>query len=781
MSRIAIGIPVHAEPDRLFATLSGLRTNTGHAADLLLLPDGPDPDTAEALRRLAHLLQSGTSEPLGGPACFNRLAAETDAEVLVLLESGASVGPGWLEHLLAALESDPRNGLAGPSTNRAWNQQQVFPRGGGSPVEVARTAAEAARRFGRTCRTLEPLYSLGDFCYVVRRAVVEAIGAADEAYELGPCWEMDYNVRAARAGFRGVWARAAYVHRAPFTERRRREEAARFEASKRRYQDKFCGARLRGETADYRDHCRGDACSNFAPPGLIARESLIPLGPRTIDGRERTPAASVDVRWAEGPKGPIGFGPSAPLVSGIMPTCDRRPFIVRAVRLFLAQDYPNLELIVVDDGLDPIADCLPDDPRVRHVRLDRKLTVGAKRNRACAEARGEVIVHWDDDDWYPPHRIRVQVRALLDRGADVCGSSQVDYIDAEAGRAWRYAYSGSGRAWVAGSTLAYRRAFWSAHRFPEIQVGEDARFVWSAPAGKVCDLADPSLCVATLHRGNTAPKDVGGVYWRAIDPAPIFTRIGERIDRPAASSPPPLVSCIMPTHDRRAFVPLALWGFARQDYPNRELLIIDDGTDPVGDLADGQPGVRYIRITRRLSIGDKRNLACREARGEVVAHWDDDDWYAPDRLRHQAGPILGDEADLTGLENTYTLYLPSGEFWKAPPQVHRQMFYAGVHGGSIVFRRSILDRIVRYPSVNLAEDAALIHQALHAGRRLMRQENPGVYAYVRHGRNTWRFEGGETPAAAGWERIPPPRTFAEDDLAAYRAAASATARQTITP
>jgi len=41
---------------------------------------------------------------------------------------------------------------------------------------------------------------------------------------------------------------------------------------------------------------------------------------------------------------------------------------------------------------------------------------GAKRNLACERARGQFIVHWDDDDWYPASRVRVQIRALLEQG-----------------------------------------------------------------------------------------------------------------------------------------------------------------------------------------------------------------------------------------------------------------------------------------------------------------------------------------------------------------------------
>ena len=65
----------------------------------------------------------------------------------------------------------------------------------------------------------------------------------------------------------------------------------------------------------------------------------------------------------------------------------------------------------------------------------------------------------------------------------------------------------------------------------------------------------------------------------------------------------PLISCIMPTFNRRAFIPLALQHFLAQDYPNKELVIVDDGAETIGDLVNAVTGVRYIRLNQRLSIG----------------------------------------------------------------------------------------------------------------------------------------------------------------------------------
>src|SRR5882724_142919 len=148
MKSICIGIYLHTEPKRLEATLASLRLNTPLSFELLLLPDGPDGPTRRALGNLSNVRQLEDENVLGGAACFNRLGNGTDAEVMVLLENGAQVAPRWLDHLLSALDDDPRNGLAGPSTNLCWNEQQVFPSCGSSSAEIARAAQEAAHRFG---------------------------------------------------------------------------------------------------------------------------------------------------------------------------------------------------------------------------------------------------------------------------------------------------------------------------------------------------------------------------------------------------------------------------------------------------------------------------------------------------------------------------------------------------------------------------------------------------------------------------------------------------------
>jgi predicted O-methyltransferase YrrM len=220
----------------------------------------------------------------------------------------------------------------------------------------------------------------------------------------------------------------------------------------------------------------------------------------------------------------------APLVSCIMPTRDRRDFVPRAIAWFRRQDHPLKELVIVDDGDDAVADLVPTDGRIRYIRLDRRATVGRKRNLACEAAEGEIVMHCDDDDWYAADRISRQLAVLEESGADVCGADTIRFYDIVAARAWLYTYPADQPRWVAGATLAYRRSFWNEHRFDDIDVGEDAYFVWRAGPGRVAVVPDASFFLGTIHPANVSPKQTHGAYWQPCPLELVERQLGADLD-----------------------------------------------------------------------------------------------------------------------------------------------------------------------------------------------------------------------------------------------------------
>jgi hypothetical protein len=204
-----------------------------------------------------------------------------------------------------------------------------------------------------------------------------------------------------------------------------------------------------------------------------------------------------------------------PLVSCIMPTADRRPFVSQAIRHFLRQEYSNRELIILDDGADSIQDLIPDDERLRYIRLPQRRTMGAKHNLGCELARGEIIVHWDDDDWNAEWRITYQVKQLLQcPPTTLSGLSRLFFYEPCSRRAWEYSYPLKGRPWVSGATFCYYKSFWEEHRFPDMNEGADTVFVWNLNDTNIVALPDHSFYVATVHADNTSRKRTEGPGWR---------------------------------------------------------------------------------------------------------------------------------------------------------------------------------------------------------------------------------------------------------------------------
>lgn len=203
-----------------------------------------------------------------------------------------------------------------------------------------------------------------------------------------------------------------------------------------------------------------------------------------------------------------------PLVSCIMPTANRRAFVAQAIRYFLAQDYENKELVIVDDGGESVVDLAPDDPQIRYLRLERKVTLGEKRNECVRACRGDLIMHWDDDDWMAPRRISYQVEHLLEQKAEVCGLQRMLFYDPAGGAVWLYQYPPYKRPWLAGGSLLYTRDFWRRSPFPNMQVASDTRFILNRKMDRYVALPDYTFYVALIHRNNTSHKRTHGAYWK---------------------------------------------------------------------------------------------------------------------------------------------------------------------------------------------------------------------------------------------------------------------------
>jgi len=99
---------------------------------------------------------------------------------------------------------------------------------------------------------------------------------------------------------------------------------------------------------------------------------------------------------------------------------------------FKNQTYPRdrMEWIIVDDGTDKIKDLVENSgiSQIKYYPIDKKMTLGAKRNLMHSYAKGGILVYMDDDDYYPPERVAHAVDRLTENKEALCAGASEIYV-----------------------------------------------------------------------------------------------------------------------------------------------------------------------------------------------------------------------------------------------------------------------------------------------------------------------------------------------------------------
>ncbi|WEJ71756.1 glycosyltransferase [Pseudomonas sp. PSE14] len=126
-----------------------------------------------------------------------------------------------------------------------------------------------------------------------------------------------------------------------------------------------------------------------------------------------------------------------PLISVLVPCYNRERYIEETLLSILEQDYPNFELIVVDDGSQ---DASVERIQALQQRFDFQFYrqanqgVSAALNTALRHARGELVATPDSDDIMMPGRLSLQANYMTDHPEVGCLGGRVVYIDADGKR-----------------------------------------------------------------------------------------------------------------------------------------------------------------------------------------------------------------------------------------------------------------------------------------------------------------------------------------------------------
>lgn len=168
-----------------------------------------------------------------------------------------------------------------------------------------------------------------------------------------------------------------------------------------------------------------------------------------------------------------------PFVSICTPTFNRRPFIPYTIKCIENQDYPKdkIEWIIIDDGTDKIEDLVKDLSYVKYFQYDKKMSLGEKRNLMHTKSKGEILVYFDDDDFYPHNRVSHAVETLINNPNALCsGSSEIFIYFKHIKKVYKFGPYGPNHA-TAG-TFAFKRKLLEISKYDDnAAIAEEKQFL----------------------------------------------------------------------------------------------------------------------------------------------------------------------------------------------------------------------------------------------------------------------------------------------------------------
>lgn len=214
---------------------------------------------------------------------------------------------------------------------------------------------------------------------------------------------------------------------------------------------------------------------------------------------------------------------------------------------------------------------------------------------------------------------------------------------------------------------------------------------------------------------------------------PLFPENGHiniRINpRPQHVPPPAVVEPVAPDApgvsvlvctNRPDFMERVLANFSRQNYPNKELVVVlnNNSMQPADWYARtaGYSNIHIMQQDEHRSLGECLNNGIEHCTYDYVAKFDDDDYYGPNYLRRQMQAMLSANADIVG-KATWYLYFERSSTLALFSRHPENAFVNYVTGATLLIKKEIFGNI-RFSAMNVGEDVDFVAECKEHGLRI---------------------------------------------------------------
>lgn len=435
------------------------------------------------------------------------------------------------------------------------------------------------------------------------------------------------------------------------------------------------------------------------------------------------------------------------------------PPLDSCIERLLGQTCIPFEMVYIDLGsTDGSQRKIPiEDPRVTLVRLSKDHSIGES---ICLFVAGhcdenDIVLLLDGCDWLASAEALAQLQKCFADPACLVTYGQFQYADGSPGLACSIPSVHSDRLLVDDWRCTYPLAFRGS--LLQQVVRDDPPFdIAKSPFE---DPHSEGFTVAehvALARKLFSAADFVGVRFNA---EPICVYDSDRTTHPAAPNKSgqvmpgpaiskntrPLISCLTVTLNRLVLLKEAIQCYCEQTYPNREMIIVTDGTpryrQAISDYLEwlGRSDIRLVYVAEaEQSLGALRNVSLDNASGDIVCQWDDDDLNHPHRLERQFEHMSAAKAEACCFTDQLQFFFQWRSLYWSDWRIDGVPATEQLIPGTLMTYRDTRCRYLETtPLAAAGEDSVLLEQIATLGMVTPFQDAGFLNLYSYHGRNVF--------------------------------------------
>lgn len=177
---------------------------------------------------------------------------------------------------------------------------------------------------------------------------------------------------------------------------------------------------------------------------------------------------------------------------------------------------------------------------------------------------------------------------------------------------------------------------------------------------------------------------------------------------------------IITVTNRITFLDNIFENYSRQNYQPKELIIILNKNEidisSFKKKAKNHSNVKIYKVDEKKSLGYCLNYAVKKTKYEIVAKFDDDDYYSFNYLSKSVKAFDYTEAKLIG-KRSHLVYFENSSLLAIRNPGHENCYDTFVNGSTMIFKKEIFKK-VKFPNKSLAEDTEFCNTCVEKGIKI---------------------------------------------------------------